>query len=166
MASKSMVPVEEYLRMKFDRPDPEYLDGELVERHLGDTAHSATQKRLLFALQVLERQGGVVSFPEIHLRTSLSRYRIADLAIFLDAPTQRIPSSPPFVTIEIVSPDDSLREIREKSEEYRAWGVRHIWLVDPSSHTFSVYDDNGMRDVARLELPELNFELTPEQVFG
>jgi Uma2 family endonuclease len=134
MASKSMVPVEEYLRMKFDRPDPEYLDGELVQRHLEDTSHSATQKRLLFALQVSERQAGVVSFPEIHLRTSLSRYRIADLAIFLDAPTQR--------------------------------GVRHVWLVDPSSRTFSVYDDNGMRDVARLELPELNFELTPEQVFG
>jgi hypothetical protein len=40
--------------MKFDRPDPEYLDGELVERHLGDTIHSATQRKLILALQHLE----------------------------------------------------------------------------------------------------------------
>jgi Uma2 family endonuclease len=166
MASRSMVPVEEYLRMKFDRPDPEYLDGELVERHLGNDSHSAAQVELIAALHPLHHQGRVALRSELHLRISPSRYRIADLAIFLERPVEPIPSSPPLVTIEIVSPDDSLREIREKSEEYRAWGVRHIWLVDPSSHTFSVYDENGMRDVAKLELPELSFELTPEQVFG
>src|SRR5947209_7847105 len=119
MASKSMVPVEEYLRMKFDRPDPEYLDGELVERHLGDDSHSTPQIELIAALHPLHHQGKIHLRTEIHLRISPSRYRVADLAIFLERPSERIPSSPPFVTIEIVSPDDSLREIREKSEEYR-----------------------------------------------
>ena len=33
MASKTLVPVEEYLKMSFDGPEPEYLDGEIVERH-------------------------------------------------------------------------------------------------------------------------------------
>jgi Uma2 family endonuclease len=165
MAAKSMVPVEEYLRMKFDGPDPEYLDGELVERHLGDIVHSATQAKLIVALHYSERQGRALLLPEIHLRTSALRLRVADLAIFLERSAERIPSTPPFVTIEIISPDDSWREIREKSEEYRTWGVRHIWLVDPGSRTFSVYD-NGFRDVQKFHLPELGLELTPEQVFG
>ena len=151
--------------MTFDRPDPEYLDGELVERHLGDIKHSATQKKLMFALQSLERDGKVLLFPELHLRTSASGYQVADLAIFLEQPAGRIPSLPPCISIEIVSPDDSLSGIRGKSEEYRAWSVRHIWLVDPNSCTFTVYE-SGIRDVERFQLPELGFELTPEQVFG
>src|SRR6476661_8273504 len=99
MASKSMVPVEEYLRMKFDGPDPEYLDGELVERHLGDDPHSRTLKNLIVALFCLEQQGRLHLRPEIHLRISPSRYRVADIAIFLEKPTGQIPSSPPHITI-------------------------------------------------------------------
>jgi len=46
MSTRALVPVEEYLRMSFEGPDPEYLDGELVERNLGDDSHSSTQARL------------------------------------------------------------------------------------------------------------------------
>jgi hypothetical protein len=39
MSTKALVPVED-LRMSFEGPDPEYLDGELVERNLGGKPHS------------------------------------------------------------------------------------------------------------------------------
>jgi len=80
-------------------------------------------------------------------------------------PVERIPSSPPHVTIKIISPDDSFRGVREKSEECRAWGVQHIWLIDPACRTLTICA-NGIRDVASVQLPELGLELTPEQVFG
>jgi hypothetical protein len=46
MSTKALLPVEEYLRMSFEGPDPEYLDGELVERNLGGNSHSRTQINL------------------------------------------------------------------------------------------------------------------------
>jgi len=45
MATKPLVPVEEYLRTSFDGPDREYLDGEIVERNVGENQHSEVQAR-------------------------------------------------------------------------------------------------------------------------
>ena len=36
MSRKALGPVEEYVRMSFDGPGPEYPYGELVERNLGE----------------------------------------------------------------------------------------------------------------------------------
>ncbi|HXI41245.1 MAG TPA: hypothetical protein VNH83_14775 [Bryobacteraceae bacterium] len=36
MPSKVLMDVEEYLRASFDGPDCEYLDGEVVERNIGE----------------------------------------------------------------------------------------------------------------------------------
>lgn len=40
MGVKTAIPVKEYLRMSFDGPDWEYVDGEIVQRNLGDLPHS------------------------------------------------------------------------------------------------------------------------------
>jgi len=165
MVSKPMVPVEQYLRMQFEGPDPEYLDGELLERNLGEYPHSETQANLFGIFFELKRQGTIQVTVEIHLRITPTRYRVADLAIFLEKPTERIPSAPPYITIEIISPGDRMYDIKEKCRDYAAWGVRHIWLVDPSDSTFSVWD-NGIRGIVKLELPQFDLENTPEQVFG
>ena len=165
MSTRPMVPVEEYLRMRFDGPDMEYLDGELVERHLGGKPHSAAQANLAGIFFELKKRTSVRVYVELHVRTAENRYRIADLAVFLEEPEEDMPSRPPLVTIEIVSPDDSLTEIRRKSKEYLEWGVKHVWLVDPVFRTFSVYDGN-LRDVPRFELPEFSLQIAPEQVFG
>jgi Uma2 family endonuclease len=37
-----------------------------------------------------------------------------------------VPDTPPLIVVEILSPDDRLTEVREKLEEYRAWGVPHV----------------------------------------
>src|SRR6266581_5139673 len=122
MSTKALAPVEEYLRMRFEGPDPEYLDGELLERNLGGDSHSAAQARLVILFgKWLDR------FPfhirvELHMKLAPARIRIADLAVFLEKPPERIPSSPPFVAIEIVSPGDRYVEIYDKLAEYRGWG--------------------------------------------
>jgi Uma2 family endonuclease len=165
MSTKALVPVEEYLRMSFEGPDPEYLDGELLERNLGDDSHSAAQARLVILFgKWLDR------FPfhirvELHMKLAPARIRIADLAVFLEKPTERIPSSPPYVAIEIVSPGDRYVEIYEKLAEYRGWGIKYIWLINPASRTFSVYDTAGLREVTALELPEFEFTIQKSDVF-
>jgi Uma2 family endonuclease len=156
MSTRALVPVEEYLRMSFEGPDPEYLDGELVDRNLGDDSHSSTQARLAICFgKHLDR---LRTRTEIHIR-------VADLAIFREKPADRIPSSPPHVVVEIVSPGDRYIEIHDKLEEYRHWGIQHIWLMDPTSRTFSVYDDAGLREVSMLELPEYQVTIQKSDVF-
>jgi hypothetical protein len=59
---------------------------------------------------------------------------------------------------------DRLTTVREKLEEYRAWGVAHVWLVDP--HSRRMYTcDAGLNEVERLAAPELGIEITAAQVF-
>ena len=44
-ASKTLVTAEEYLKMSSDGPEPDYLDGELKERHLGSSGVCGRQYR-------------------------------------------------------------------------------------------------------------------------
>ena len=64
MATKPLVPVEEYLRMSFEGPDPEYLDGELLERNLGESDHSNVQMALSSYLYTRRKQLGIRVLPE------------------------------------------------------------------------------------------------------
>jgi len=165
MSTKALMPVEEYLRMSFEGPEPEYLDGELLERNLGDDSHSAAQGNLIGIFHPLNKKFRIHIRPEIHMRLAATRIRVADLAIFLEKPAERIPASPPYVVIEIVSPGDRYVEIHDKLAEYRAWGIKNIWLIDPASCTFSLYDTAGLREVPVLELPQFDFTIQKSDVF-
>ena len=163
MSTRALVPVEEYLRMSFEGPDPEYLDGELVERNLGDDSHSSTQARL--AIYFGKHLDRLKIRTEIHMRLAPKRIRIADFAVFLEKPAERIPASPPHIVVEIVSPGDRYSAIHEKLEEYRRWGIQHIWLMDPASQNFSLYDNAGLREVPVLVLPEYELTIQKTDVF-
>jgi Uma2 family endonuclease len=54
-------------------------------------------------------------------------------------PGQRFPVFAPDFVIEIRSPDDRVRKLREKMEEYIANGVQFAWLIDPQERTVSIY---------------------------
>src|ERR1022692_1833680 len=53
MAASTSVPVEEYLRTSYE-PDMEYVDGELVERHVGEHKHSCLQTLAVLELGLRE----------------------------------------------------------------------------------------------------------------
>jgi Uma2 family endonuclease len=79
-------------------------------------------------------------------------------------PRERVPATAPFVVIEILSPDDRMADVRNKLAEYCAWGVTHVWLVDP--HSKRMYTcDAELAEVSRLGIPELNFEVTAADIF-
>ncbi|SRR5579871_258912 len=165
MSTRALVPVEEYLRMSFEGSGPEYLDGELVERSVGGKSHGSTQARLAIYFGRHKNRFPFRVITELHLRLAPGRIRIADAAVFLEEPAEEIPASPPHIVVEIVSPGDRYMEIHEKLQEYRRWGVKHIWLVDPASQSFSVYDDAGLREVPMLELPEFGLTVQKSDVF-
>ena len=167
MATKTLVPVEEYLRMSFDGAEPEYLDGEIVERHLPSIPHFKGQKRMLEFFGSLQQSCSLFAYPEVTLRLSPKRYRIADVVAFVGGvPAGKYPTEPPAVVVEIVSEDDRYVEIQEKLAEYHAWGIKHVWLADPWTRRLSVYDSSGFHEVAAFELPEFDARITPAEVFA
>jgi len=167
MASKTLVPVEEYLKMSFDGPEPDYVDGELVERHLGSKPHSKAQKRLLRCFEALSTSCLLEAYPEITLRISPTRYRVADLAVFVadDTGEGDYPTRPPEFVVEIVSKDDRYLDIEKKLAEYHTWGVKHIWLLDPWTKKLSFYDSAGLHHVPAFDSPEFGVKITAAEIF-
>jgi Uma2 family endonuclease len=165
MGAKTAASLEEYLRTSFPDLDREFRDGEIVERTLPDTLHSRTQALIAFFFETLRKRLSVFVYPELRLKLREGLVLIPDVCVYWPgrAPT-RFPDVPPLVAIEIMSPDDRLTAVREKLEEYRAWGVKHVWLVDP--HSRRMYTcDAGLSEVAVLRVGEIDAELTPGDIF-
>ena len=45
----------------------------------------------------------------------------------------------PDLLAEVVSPNDTAREVREKAEMWLGFGVRLVWVVDPDTRTVAVH---------------------------
>ena len=54
----------------------------------------------------------------------------------------------------------------EYVDEYSAWGIPHIWLVDPAQRRLQVYSAGTLSEVSTLEIPEYDARLTSAQIFG
>src|SRR5437867_10431199 len=127
-----MMDVDEYLRTSFDGPDCEYLDGEVIERNMGELPHADVQGNHYYLLRGLRSRLGIRVVPEIRIRISPTRYRVADLAVWRDDNIgDRIPTVPPFLAVEILSPEDRMTRMQPKLAEYLSIGVEWIWLIDP-----------------------------------
>jgi len=164
MSVNTALSVEEYLHTSFPDLDREYRDGELVERCFADYPHGRTQGRL--SAWFATRHSHLPLYPctETQMRVRPNRYLIPDVAVFYPTEPTDVPDTPPLVAIEILSPDDRLIEVRQKLEEYQAWGAPHIWLIDPRSHRFYTCD-SGLVEQPTLTIPELGIELTPADLF-
>jgi Uma2 family endonuclease len=167
MSTKSAISIEDYLRTSFEGLDREYVDGEIVERALTDELQSKTQWRLSGLIWDLSKTLPFHGRTELRSRVRATRVRIPDVSIYAGAePTERVPTKPPLVAIEILSPDDRHSELMRKFEEYSAWGVPHIWLVDPESRKLNVYADGTLSEVSALIIPEFDVQLTGAGIFG
>lgn len=165
MASKTLISAEEYLKMSFDGPEPDYVDGELKERHLGSIPHSETTERLLDLFRSWKLSHSLFAYPEITLRISPTKYRVADVAVFRGRPKGEYPSDPSAFAIEVVSKDDRWIDIQTKLDEYHHWGVTHVWLVDPWTRKLHVCDHAGLHEVVALEAPEFGIKFSAADIF-
>jgi Uma2 family endonuclease len=165
MAVKTLISEEEYLHTSFLDRVPEYIDGELVERAGPNNRHSRTQSKLTARFERLGEQFPVFPRPELRVPVAPGRYRIVDLAVYAhQEPVDDLPRELPLVVIEIVSPDDRHEDIMERLEDFRVWGVPHVWLVDPGIGRMYVYRDASLTAVAAFELPEFGARIAATEV--
>jgi Uma2 family endonuclease len=155
MATSSAVPVEEYLRTTY-HPDMEYLEGQLVERHVGEYLHSRSQALIAVTLGLRERGQRFRVFIAQRVQVSdRPRYRIPDICVKA-LPHQITPILvTPDLAIEVVSPDDEAAEMLAKIGDYLAARIPHIWVVDPYKRTLVEADQTGIRQ------PETQILSTP-----
>jgi Uma2 family endonuclease len=164
MGVQTAIPIEEYLHTSYDGLDREFRDGEVVERSMPTTSHGTCQLLLGVFFMALRERLNLHPISEIRMRLPGNRILIADIGVFRPTRPPQVPDYPPLVAIEVLSPDDRLSEVRAKLEEYRAWGVPHVWLADPESRRLYICDDR-FKEVDTLPIPELGIEVRPTDIF-
>ncbi len=152
MSPYTAVLVEEYLSTTYD-PDREYVDGQLVERHVGEYTHGRLQGLIFALLLSRERERRFRTFVETRVRVSDDpRYRIPDVSVKAIPHEMTSILISPDLAIEIVSPDDEPLEMLTKIGDYLAGGIPHIWVIDPYKRTLVEADQAGIRRVATQKL--------------
>jgi Uma2 family endonuclease len=79
---------------------------------------------------------------EQRIRTTPARYRVPDLCLTQGEPPEDIFTEPPFLCVEILSPDDTAIEVWAKIREYLAFGVAYVWIVDPETGNGEIHSQD------------------------
>jgi Uma2 family endonuclease len=164
MSAKVLMDVDEYLHTSFEGPDCEYLDGEVVERNMGEIPHGKLQMNLGRLLFQLRSRLGILVLSETRVQIAPRRYRIPDISVWRDDNIgDRIPTVPPFLAVEILSPEDRMTRVLPKIHEYLALGIEWVWVIDPedkSALAFSRENPAGIVcDVLRTSNPDIEIPL-------
>jgi Uma2 family endonuclease len=131
MAVTELISVEQYLKTSY-RPDCDYLDGEVVERNLGEREHSGTQGVILVYLSTHYPHLLWLVLPEQRVQVKATRFRIPDICVLgPDAPEEEIIRTAPVLCVEILSKDDSMNSMMERVKDYFQMGVPVCWIVNP-----------------------------------
>lgn len=162
MATATLVSLAEYLSNTYE-PDCDYVDGVLEERNLGQQEHSNLQTELAFWFRLHRDRLKVKALVEQRLRLHSTKFRVPDVSVFeLPAPEEAVPSMPPYICIEILSPDDTMKRMQDRFDDYVEFGVANIWAIEPTMKRAWVIRREGHFEVldgvlrtgdGRVELP-------------
>jgi Uma2 family endonuclease len=144
--------VREYLRTSWS-PDREFVDGQIEERNLGEIEHSILQRFLTVLFAIHRAEWGVEVFPELRTQTQARRFRVPDVLVTRAGEKfERYITRPPLIAIEILSPEDTLSAMQQKAAEYRAFGIEHVWIVDPEPRLAYRATETGFEEIRTGEL--------------
>jgi Uma2 family endonuclease len=148
----AFVSVEEYLHTVYE-PECDYVDGQIEERNVGEYDHGLLQLWLGTLFMNHRSDWNVRVVTDVRTQVKFTRYRCPDVLVLrADAPREQILTHPPLIAIEILSPEDRLSRFRVKIEDYIAFGVENIWIIDPATRSAMTADRFGMHPVESGEL--------------
>ncbi len=143
-----------------DRPMPELVDGELLEREMGQKADSIAF-RLGVRIGVFVEagnlglcngaQGSYQIFPG-----ERDRVRIPDFSF---TRAERVPPGGPAeghgrvapdLVVEVISPNDTIEKFEEKLADYKSAGIPLIWVVYPGLKSVRVIREDGTMAVLQV----------------
>ena len=90
---------------------------------------------------------------------------VPDFCVYRERVRTPVPTEPPWIVAEIISPSEFYSRLIFKLDHYREWGVEHIKVIDPDPRRMNVYKEEGLLRVKRFEVPELSISIGPEALF-
>ena len=150
--SSTGMTLEQYLHTSFS-PDVDFIEGETKERNVGEFEHGRLQGLIFAWFLNRERAFAVTAVIEQRIRVTDIKVRICDVVLLRkETPREPVAVTPPFICIEIMSPEDRVSRAIEVLKDYRTMGVPHIWLVNPQEKLAFVFDENGLKQQEDLIL--------------
>lgn len=146
-AESTMITGQELLAMG-DIGPCELIDGRIVPMIPTGAEHARVEFRLGSELEVFVRQRGIgwVLGGEVGIYTRRNPDRVhgADIAFISkesapDGPPEGFLEIAPELVVEIISPGDRWRDVRQKINEYFAISVQQVWVVEPEHCSVLVY---------------------------
>ena len=124
----------------------ELIHGEIVEKSMPTQRQGIVAANIITPIHVHTKQhnlGRIASEVRHRMPGDQHNARQPDIAFYADTTTPVVEKGAvlrmPDLAIEIKSPDDSLRELREKAHYYLDNGTRLVWLVYPEKRLIEVY---------------------------
>jgi len=157
METGALVSINEYLKTSYD-PDCDYVDGVIEERNLGEFDHARLQTALAIYFGNRMKELGICVVVEQRIQVSPTRFRVPDVCVVAgEWPREQIFRTPPFICIEILSPEDRLSRVQERMNDYLHFGVPYVWMLDPETRKAYRWTTEGMHEVKELrtENPEI-----------
>src|SRR5256885_2979994 len=140
MRRMATITAEELERINLPNKRTELVRGQLVVREPAGWQHGEVAMRIagLMFRYVNERRLGKVFAAEtgFPLFRKPDTVRAPDVAFIRreripDPPPQGFAEMAPDIAVEVVSPGDTQRDVREKTLDWLAAGTRLVWIVDP-----------------------------------
>ncbi|MEO6809469.1 MAG: Uma2 family endonuclease [Isosphaeraceae bacterium] len=144
----------EDLLMITDRPMPELIDGQLLERPLMGQKSDAIAAAVLLTIGLFIRehrlglvngaQGSYQIFPH-----DPKKVRIPDVSFTRQdrlptrGPAEGHSRTVPDLVVEVISPHDIAADLEEKVEDFLSAGVPLIWVLNPETRTVQVHRGDG-----------------------
>lgn len=162
-ASERLMTAEEFLALPDDGKERWLIDGRLYEKPMTyrNRFHSLAMVNIGAILKAWNDQqpkprgavlcgeagcrifpGTVFGIDVVYISAELATRESEDTTIVDGVPT---------LAVEILSPSDTQKEIKEKVASYRKAGVPLVWLVDPTDKTVLVYRDKGKPELFNEE---------------
>ena len=147
MSARTLISVEDYLATAYE-PDCDFVDGHIEERNVGEVTHARLQARITAYLLTHYEAKGLVVMTEVRVQVRPGRFRVPDICLTVGEPGEEVLTRPPFVCIEILSPEDRMSRIEVCINDYLAMGVPYVWVLDPQTkQAFMATAATGLQEV-------------------
>ena len=152
---------EEYLTTRYE-PDCDYVDGRIEVRNLGERDHAFLQSIISSIFITNRKIWGVSAATDWRVQVKRTNYRVPDVTVLpVGSGREPICNHPPLLVIEILSPEDRMNKMVKRCQDYVAFGIKNIWIIDPQRRCGFYVDAAG---VTPAEAGELIVAGTPVRV--
>lgn len=125
----------------------ELIDGVLVEKAMGYRESLYAISLLKFLIPFVDAGNlGVLAAPDALMRLRAGRLRLPDVSFAAwatlpsdDAHLLPFADYAPDLAVEVISPENTRRELAVKRADYFAAGTRLVWQIDPDARTVEVF---------------------------